>query len=137
MCSVQYHATSSSADGRTLRLSHLKSYNAPNYLRMKMKLKKGDHVVVVSGKDKGKTGIIYRALPAENKVVIEGIALKKRHVKGRAGAVGQIVESPHAINASNVMFMDPESKKGTRVGRKTADDGKKVRVAKKSGKTLA
>jgi large subunit ribosomal protein L24 len=104
---------------------------------MKMKLKKGDHVVVTSGKDKGKTGTIYRVLPAENKIVIEGVAMKKRHVKGRAGAAGQIVESPRAIDASNVMFVDPESKKPTRLGRKTADDGKKVRFAKKSGKVLS
>ena len=92
--------------------------------------------MVVSGKDKGKTGTIYRVLPAENKVIIEGIALKKRHMKGRTGAAGQIVESPRAINASNVMFVDPESKKPTRIGRKE-QDGRMIRVAKKSGKTLA
>lgn len=102
-----------------------------------MKLKKGDHVVVVSGKDKGKTGTIHEVFPAENKIVIEGIALKKRHMKGGRGAAGQIIEAPRAIDASNVMLMDPETKKGTRVGRKVADDGKIVRVAKKSGKVLA
>lgn len=69
---------------------------------MKMKIKKGDRVVVISGKDKGKTGVIERALPAENKVVVEGIALAKRHEKGGQGQSGRIVEKPRAIHASNV-----------------------------------
>ncbi len=101
-----------------------------------MKLKKGDHVVVVSGKDKGKTGTIHLVIPAENKIIIEGVAIKKRHMKAGQGAAGQIIESPRAIDASNVMLMDPETKKGTRVGRKM-EDGKIVRVAKKSGKVLS
>ncbi|MDR3547809.1 MAG: 50S ribosomal protein L24 [Candidatus Pacebacteria bacterium] len=100
-----------------------------------MKLKKGDHVLVVSGKDKGKTGTIERVIASENKIVIAGIALKKRHMKGRAGQSGQIVEQPRAIDASNVMFVDPESKKGTRIGREVRDNGI-VRVAKKSGKVI-
>jgi large subunit ribosomal protein L24 len=104
---------------------------------MKMKLKKGDHVIVVSGKDKGKNGTIVRVLPAENKIVVEGIALAKRHQKGRVtGQSGQIVEKPRAIDASNVMFMDAESKTGTRVGRELRND-KLVRVSKKGGKVLS
>ncbi len=67
-----------------------------------MKIKKGDTVKVISGKDKGKSGPVLRALPKENKVVVEGIALYKRHLKGRAGEVGRIVERPRAIDASNV-----------------------------------
>jgi len=59
-------------------------------------------VKVISGKDKGKTGVVFRALPKENKVVIEGVAMVKRHVKGAAGKVGRIVERPRAIDASNV-----------------------------------
>lgn len=83
---------------------------------MKMKLKKGDNVVVVSGKDKGKTGTIVRAMPSVGKVIVEGVAITKRHLKaGRGGeASGSIVERPRAIDASNVMFMDPKTKKGTR-----------------------
>jgi large subunit ribosomal protein L24 len=103
---------------------------------MKMKLKKGDKVMVVSGKDKGKTGTIERVLPLMGKVVVEGIAIKKRHTSGRGGAIGQIIESPRAIDASNVMFYDAESKKGTRVGRETRD-GKRVRVSKKGNSVLA
>ncbi len=101
-----------------------------------MKLKKGDHVIVVSGKDKGKTGTIERVLRSEWKVVVEGVALAKHHNKGRAGQVGQIVEKPRAIDASNVMFMDTEAKKGTRIGRESRD-GKMVRVTKKSNKVVA
>lgn len=103
---------------------------------MKMKLKKGDNVVVVSGKDKGKTGTILTVFPDTNQVVVDGIAMVKRHMR-RTGAKqsGQIVERPRAIDASNVMFMDPKEKKPTRIGRKV-EDGKIVRVAKKSGTTL-
>ena len=101
-----------------------------------MKLKKGDHVIVVSGKDKGKTGTIDRVIASEGKLVIDGIAMKKRHMKGRSGQSGQIIESPRAIDASNVMFMDPESKKPTRLGRQDSDKGR-VRVSKKSGKVIA
>jgi large subunit ribosomal protein L24 len=102
---------------------------------MKMKLKKGDHVMVVSGKDKGKTGKIERVVASEGKIVIEGIALKKRHIRGTTGQSGRIVESPRAIDASNVMFMDPDKKVPTRIGRETRDKGI-VRIAKKSGKVL-
>lgn len=105
-------------------------------MRMKMKLKKGDQVVVISGKDKGKTGQIVQVLAAENRVVVEGIAMIKRHVRKTRGQAGQIIERPQSIHASNVMFMDPKEKKGTRIGRKV-EDGKIVRVAKKSGTTLS
>lgn len=102
----------------------------------KMKLKKGDTVVVVSGKDKGKSGAIVRVLPKENRVVVEGVGMIKRHLrKTSRGQSGRIVERPASIDASNVMVKDPESGKGTRVGRKV-EDGKIVRVAKKSGKIL-
>lgn len=72
-----------------------------------MKIKKGDKVRVISGKDKGKSGVILRALPKENKVIVEGIALYKRHLKGRTGEVGRIVERFRAIDTSNVTRMDP------------------------------
>lgn len=104
---------------------------------MKMKLKKGDQVMVVSGKDKGKTGTITRALPAEGKVVIDGIALAKHHLKPKGGQSGSIVERPRAIDVSNVMFMDPKDKKPTRVMRQVAEDGTIVRVTTKSKTTLS
>ena len=103
---------------------------------MKMKLKKGDNVMVVSGKDKGKTGTILTVFPDTNQVVVEGIAMVKRHIrKTGPKQSGRIIERPRAIDASNVMFMDPKEKKPTRIGRKV-EDGKNVRVAKKSGTTL-
>ena len=67
-----------------------------------MKVHKGDKVKVITGKDKGKSGVVLRALPKENKVVVEGIALYKRHMKGAQGKVGHIAERPRAIDASNV-----------------------------------
>lgn len=101
-----------------------------------MKLKKGDTVMVISGKDKGKQGTIAHAYPATNKVLIDGIALYKRSIRAAGGKAGTIVERPRAIDASNVMFMDPKEKKPTRIGRKV-EDGKVVRFAKKSGSTLS
>jgi large subunit ribosomal protein L24 len=76
-----------------------------------MKIKKGDTITVISGKDKGKSGVVVRALPKENKVVVEGVALYKRHLKGAAGKVGRIVERPRAIDASNVKHMKSQSVK--------------------------
>lgn len=70
-----------------------------------MHVKKGDKVKVIAGKDKGKSGVILRALPRENKVIIEGIALYKRHLKGSTGKVGTIAERPRAIDASNVTLI--------------------------------
>jgi len=77
-----------------------------------MKIKKGDKVKVISGKDKGKSGIILRALPRENKVVVEGIGIYKRSLKGVSGKVGRIIERPRPINVSNVKRTDSaETKK--------------------------
>lgn len=70
-----------------------------------MHVKKGDKVKVIAGKDKGKTGVIARALPKEDKVIVEGVAIAKRHVKGRAGQVGHIAEIPRPIHVSNVALV--------------------------------
>lgn len=75
-----------------------------------MHVKKGDKVKVIAGKDKGKTGVIARALPKEGKVIIEGVAIAKRHVKGRAGKVGHIAERPRPIHVSNVALVSSGSK---------------------------
>ena len=77
-----------------------------------MQVKKGDKVKVITGKDKGKSGVVVRALPRENKVVVEGVAIAKRHVKGRGREVGQIVERSRPIDASNVVRV--ESAKGAK-----------------------
>ena len=105
-------------------------------IALKMKLKKGDHVMLVSGKDKGKEGKILTVLPKENRVVVEGLAMVKRHIrKSGRGQSGRIVEHPAAVHASNVMLIDHETKKPTRVGRHM-QDGKRVRVTKKSKTVL-
>ena len=75
-----------------------------------MQVKKGDKVRVITGKDKGKSGVILRALPSEGKVIVEGIALYKRHLKGRAGKVGRIIEKSRPIHASNVTLVTLNTK---------------------------
>lgn len=101
----------------------------------KMKLKKGDMVVVVSGKDKGKQGAILKVMPKLNRLIVDGINKAKRHSRKVRGQTGRIVEILLPINASNVMLLDPSEKKGTRVARR-AEGGKNVRYAKKGGSTL-
>lgn len=97
-----------------------------------MKLKKGDKVIVISGKDKGKVGEIVRAFPQEAKIVVAGVNLKKAHKRPtKSGQKGQIVDVAAPIDASNVMIIDPKTGKPTRISYETVD-GKKVRVSKKS-----
>lgn len=98
-----------------------------------MHVKKGDKVKVISGKDKGKTGVVLNALPKKDRVIVEGINIIKKHTKpNQANPQGGIVSQEAAIHVSNVMLLDPKSGEPTRVGYKI-EDGKKVRVAKKSG----
>ncbi|MDO5120087.1 MAG: 50S ribosomal protein L24 [Coriobacteriales bacterium] len=99
----------------------------------KMNVKKGDKVQVLSGKDKGAQGEVLRAFPAEGKVIVEGVAMVKKHQKPtQAGQQGGILEREAAIDVSNVMLVCPKCGKPTRVGHATVD-GKKVRVCKKCG----
>lgn len=101
-----------------------------------MHVKKGDKVQVISGKDKGKQGVILRAYPRENRVIVEGINLVTKHAKpSQDNPQGGIVEMEAPIHASNVMPLDPDTNEPTRVGYKF-EDGKKIRIAKKSGKPL-
>jgi large subunit ribosomal protein L24 len=103
---------------------------------MKFKIKKGDKVVVITGRDKGKTGEVLRVLRAENRVVVQGVNMVKRHTKPGAGQAGGIVEKEAALHLSNVAHIDPKSSKPTRVGYKILGDGRKVRYAKRSGEVL-
>ncbi len=101
-----------------------------------MKIKKGDTVIVITGKDKGKKGKVLLANPKENKVIVEGVAMRKKHLKPKTtNSVGEIVTRESAINASNVQLVDPKTGKGTRIGSKIVGD-KKVRIAKKSGQEI-
>lgn len=100
-----------------------------------MKIKKGDEVVVISGKYKGVKGKVLQALPAESRVVVEGVNRHKWHIKPTQEKPGQIIDREAPVHVSNVALVDPKTKKATRVGYKL-EKGVKVRVAKKSGATL-
>jgi len=101
-----------------------------------MHVKKGDTVIVISGKDKGKKGRVISALPKENRVLVEGVNLVKKHTKpSQTNPQGGIVTQEAAIHVSNVMPVDPKTGNATRVGYKEVN-GKKVRIAKKSGEVL-
>ena len=102
----------------------------------KLKIKKGDKVVVITGRDKGKTGEVKKVLPAENRVVVDGVNMVKRHTAPSAGNAGGIVEKEASIHVSNVACVDPKTDKPTRVGYKTLEDGRKVRFAKRSGEII-
>ncbi len=101
-----------------------------------MKLKTGDKVVVIAGKSKGKEGTIISVLKDENKVVVEGVNMIKKHIKPNGQQSGSIVEKEAPIHMSNVMIVDPKTKKATRIGHTTNKAGKKVRVAIKSNTNL-
>ena len=101
----------------------------------KMKIKKGDQVVILSGDDKGKNGEVVKAMPKEGKVVVQGVNLVKRHTKPSQTTPGGIVTKEAPINVSNVALVDPKSGKATKVGYKEVN-GKKVRVARKSGEVI-
>jgi large subunit ribosomal protein L24 len=106
-----------------------------------MKIKKGDHVVVLAGKDKGATGQVIAAYPATDKVVVEGVNMVKKNKKvtnpgGRSANEGGIVTQEAPLHVSNVALVDPESKRPARVGYKFNEDGTKVRVLRPSGKEV-
>ncbi len=100
-----------------------------------MYLKKGDKVIVTTGKDKGKEGVVERVFRDKNKVVVENLNMVTKHVKPQGGEQGQRIQKEAAIHASNVMLIDPKSKKPTRVGFKI-ENGKKIRISKKSGEEI-
>ena len=102
---------------------------------VKMKIKKGDQVIVLSGDDKGKTGEVIKALPQEGKVVVQGVNMVKRHTKPSQASAGGIISKEAPINVSNVAVVDPKSGKATKIGFKE-ENGKKVRFARKSGEVI-
>ena len=103
----------------------------------KLFVKSGDTDKVISGEDKGKTGKVQKAFPETGKIIVEGVAMVKKHQKpNNEYPQGGIVDVEAPIHVSNVMLIDPSTKKPTRVGFKV-EDGKKVRVAKKTGNTIA
>jgi large subunit ribosomal protein L24 len=103
---------------------------------MKLKIRKGDRVTVLTGRDRGKTGEVLRVLRAENRVLVQGINMVNRHTRQTPRSQGGIIEKEAAIHISNVAHLDPKSGKATRVGTKVLDDGRKVRVARRSGEAI-
>ena len=102
-----------------------------------MNFKVGDEVVVITGSDKGKTGKIIKTLKNENKVVVEGVHMVKKHQKPTGQETGGILDVAAPINASNVMIIDPKTKKRTRIGHTTdTKTGKKIRITKKSNEKI-
>ena len=102
-----------------------------------MKILKGDKVVVIAGKDKGKEGTVQAVYPKKNKVVVEGVNVHKKHRKPtQQTPEGSVVEVYVPIDASNVAIVDPKTKKATRVASSVDKDGKKIRVTKASGSKL-
>ena len=102
----------------------------------KLKIKKGDRVVVLAGKDKGKKGEVLKVLPQEGRVIVNGVNMIKRHQKQSAAQEGGIISKEAPIHVSNLSIEDPKDGSPTRVGYKTLDDGRKVRFAKRSGEVI-
>ncbi len=103
---------------------------------MAAKIKKGDTVVVLTGKDKGKSGEVIRMIPTEDRVVVSGINMVKRHERASMQNAGGITSKEASLHISNVALADPKDGKATRVGFKVEKDGSKVRVAKRSGEVV-
>ena len=102
----------------------------------RFRLRKGDDVVVISGRDKGKTGSILRVIRSEDRVIVDGINMVKRHTRPSQSQPGGIVNKEAPIHISNVALADPKDGSATRVGYKFLEDGRKVRVAKQSGEVI-
>ena len=100
---------------------------------MAAKIKKGDKVVVLAGRDKGKAGEVLQVLPKDGRAVVRGVNLVKRHTKQSPQSEGGIISKEATIDLSNIAIADPKDGKPTRVGFKVLDDGRKVRFAKRSG----
>jgi len=103
---------------------------------MAAKIKKGDKVVVLAGRDKGRTGEVLQVMPAEERALVRGVNLVKRHTRQTAQTEGGIISKEATIHLSNLAIADPKDGKASRVGFKILDDGRKVRVAKRSGEMI-
>ena len=105
-------------------------------MRMKLKIRKGDRVIVRTGRDKGKAGQVLNVLPGENRAIVQGVNIARRHQKQTPSQEGGIVAKEMPIHISNLGLADPKTGKPTRVGYKILGDGKKVRVAKRTGEVI-
>ncbi len=102
----------------------------------KIRMKKGDQVIVLTGKDKGKTGEVLRLLPKDGRAFVQGVNMVKRHTRPTQTSAGGIIEKEASIHISNLSHIDPKDDKPTRIGIKTLKDGRKVRFAKRSGEVI-
>ena len=105
-------------------------------MAVKFKIRKGDKVVVITGKEKGKTGEVLSVLREESRVLVQGVNIVKRHTRPSAANPGGIIDKEAPLHISNVAHVDPKSGKPTRVGFKILDGGRKVRVARSSGEPI-
>ncbi|WP_374298162.1 50S ribosomal protein L24 [Sphingomonas sp.] len=105
-------------------------------MALKLKIRKGDKVVVRAGRDKGKVGEVLRVFPEDNRALVQGVNVVRKHQKQTPGQEGGIVSKEMPIHISNIALRDPKDGKPTRVGYKTLKDGKKVRFAKSSGEVI-
>ena len=103
---------------------------------VKFKIRKGDSVMAISGRERGREGTVLRVLTKENRVLVQGLNMVKRHQRPSAQHPGGIIEKEAPIHVSNVALIDPQSRKPTRVGFKVLGDGRKVRVARRSGEVV-
>ena len=102
----------------------------------KFRIKKGDRVVVTTGRDRGRQGEVLRVLRKDERLIVQGVNMVKRHQRPSAGHPGGIVDKEASIHVSNVAHIDPDGGRPTRVGYRTLDDGRKVRFAKRSGEVI-
>ncbi len=102
----------------------------------KRKIKKGDQVIVLTGRDRGKRGEVLKVFPREERLVVQGVMMVRRHEKPGPRGQGGITSKEARIHISNVALLDPESDQPTRVGAKVLEDGRKVRVARRSGAVI-
>jgi large subunit ribosomal protein L24 len=100
------------------------------------KIKKGDRVIVLSGRSKGRTGDVLKVMPKEGRAVVQGVNMVKRHTRPSQTQTGGIIEKESSIHMSNLAHVDPKTSMATRVGYKFLEDGRKVRFAKRSGEIL-
>ncbi len=103
---------------------------------MAAKIKKGDRVQVLAGRDKGKQGEVLRMLPKQDRAIVQGVHMAKRHTRPTQYTTGGILEKEASIHVSNLAHLDPGDDKPTRIGFKTLEDGRKVRYAKRSGEVI-
>lgn len=102
----------------------------------KKRIKKGDEVMVMTGRDRGKTGEVVRVVGGDDRITVQGVAVAKRHTAPSANNPGGVIDKEMSVHISNVSLLDPKDRKPTKVGYKVLEDGRKVRFSKRSGEVL-